>query len=52
MALDRLLQTVTDVAKDLRDESTRSLHETTLILSLGAIVIAISQSSPATRGII
>jgi hypothetical protein len=40
LALDRLLETVTDVAKDLRDEGTRALQGMTWVLIGGAIAIA------------
>ena len=41
MALDRLLDPVTDVAKDLRDEGTRTVHETSAGLTLLAAAIAV-----------
>jgi len=41
LAMDRLLETVTDVAKDLRDEGTRTIQDTRLVLILVGIGIAI-----------
>ena len=41
LALDRLLDTVTEVAKDLRDEGTRTVHDTSLGLTVLAVGIAV-----------
>ena len=49
LALDRLLETVSDVAKDLRDEGTRAFHAITLILSVGAVAIAVLNLLPLRR---
>ncbi|WP_447980499.1 MCP four helix bundle domain-containing protein [Candidatus Nitrospira bockiana] len=46
LALDRLLDTVSDVAKDLRDEGSRSVHETRLLVGIGAVVIAVLNLLP------
>jgi hypothetical protein len=40
LALDRLLDTVADVAKDMRDEGTRAIQETSLLLVGGSFFIA------------
>jgi hypothetical protein len=40
LALDRLLDTVAEVAKDLRDEGTRTVHDTSTGLTLLAAAIA------------
>lgn len=49
LALDRLLETVTDVAKDLRDEGTRTFHNVTRIVSIGAVIIAALNLLPFGR---
>lgn len=41
LALDRLLETVADVAKDLRDEGTQTLRETSFSLVAGSLLIAL-----------
>jgi hypothetical protein len=51
LALDRLLETVTDVARDLRDEGSRTVHNMTLILTVGAVSIAVLNLLPF-RGIL
>jgi hypothetical protein len=40
LALDRLLETVADVAKDMRDEGTRTIRDTSSTLLIGSFVIA------------
>ena len=40
LALDRLLETVADVAKDMRDEGTRTIRETSSALIVGSFLIA------------
>jgi hypothetical protein len=40
LALDRLLETVADVAKDMRDEGTRTIRNTSSSLLIGSFVIA------------
>lgn len=40
LALDRLLETVADVAKDMRDEGTRTIRNTSVGLVLGSLLIA------------
>jgi len=40
LALDRLLETVADVAKDMRDEGTRTIRDTSSTLLVGSFVIA------------
>jgi len=40
LALDRLLETVADVAKDMRDEGTQTLRETSVTLVVGSLLIA------------
>jgi len=40
LALDRLLDTVADVAKDMRDEGTRTIRNTSVGLVLGSLLIA------------
>jgi hypothetical protein len=40
LALDRLLDTVADVAKDMRDEGTKAIRETSLMLVGGSFFIA------------
>lgn len=40
LALDRLLDTVADVAKDMRDEGTKAIQETSLMLVGGSFFIA------------
>ena len=49
LAMDRLLETVTDVAKDLRDEGTRGLQGMTWILTSGAVAIAVLNLLPLRR---
>lgn len=41
LALDRLLETVADVAKDMRDEGTRKIRATSSTLLIGSFVIAL-----------
>jgi hypothetical protein len=41
LALDRLLETVADVAKDMRDEGTRKIRNTSVGFVLGSLLIAI-----------
>jgi hypothetical protein len=41
LALDRLLETVADVAKDMRDEGTRTIQGTSTILVGGSFLIAL-----------
>lgn len=41
LALDRLLDTVADVAKDMRDEGTKAIQRTSLLLVGGSFVIAL-----------
>lgn len=63
LALDRLLETVADVAKDMRDEGTRTIRFSSLLLVAGSFVIAVlnlllgrrppaslENSHPSTRG--
>lgn len=40
LALDRLLETVADVAKDMRDEGTQTLREASSTLVIGSLLIA------------
>lgn len=40
LALDRLLETVADVAKDMRDEGTRTIRQTSTSLIVGSVLIA------------
>ena len=40
LALDRLLETVADVAKDMRDEGTKTIRLTSATLIIGSLVIA------------
>ncbi|MEW6543188.1 MAG: MCP four helix bundle domain-containing protein [Nitrospirota bacterium] len=40
LALDRLLETVADVAKDMRDEGTRTIQQTSRLLIAGSLLIA------------
>ncbi|MFM8551266.1 MAG: MCP four helix bundle domain-containing protein [Nitrospiraceae bacterium] len=40
LALDRLLETVADVAKDMRDEGTRTIRDTSRSLLIGSFMIA------------
>src|SRR5262245_28717379 len=40
LALDRLLDTVADVAKDMRDEGTKAIRDTSLLLVGGSFFIA------------
>ena len=55
LALDRLLETVADVAKDMRDEGTKTIRNTSAILLIGSLLIAFvnlilkqpSRTSPA-----
>jgi hypothetical protein len=46
LALDRLLETVADVAKDMRDEGTRTIRQTSAILLFGSILIALINLIP------
>jgi hypothetical protein len=41
LALDRLLDTVADVAKDMRDEGTRAIQSTSIMLIGGSFFIAL-----------
>lgn len=41
LALDRLLETIADVAKDMRDEGTQTLRETSITLVAGSFLIAL-----------
>ncbi|TKB69796.1 MAG: hypothetical protein E8D45_13590 [Nitrospira sp.] len=41
LALDRLLDTVADVAKDMRDEGTRSIRWTSTALAIGSLTLAL-----------
>lgn len=40
LALDRLLETVAEVAKDMRDEGTKTIRTTSAILLIGSLLIA------------
>ncbi len=40
LALDRLLDTVADVAKDMRDEGTKSIQRTSLLIVWGSLLVA------------
>jgi len=40
LALDRLLETVAEVARDMRDEGTRTIRDTSSALLIGSLVIA------------
>ena len=42
LALDRLLDTVADVAKEIRDEGTKAIQRTSLLLVGGSFFIALS----------
>lgn len=41
LALDRLLETVAEVAKDMRDEGTRTIRDTSMALVVGSLLIAV-----------
>lgn len=41
VALDRLLDTIADVAKDMRDEGTRTIRQTSSLLVVGSLVLAL-----------
>ena len=41
LALDRLLDTVADVAKDMRDEGTITIRKTSLALTIGSLILAL-----------
>lgn len=41
LALDRLLETVADVAKDMRDEGTKTIRQTSTALVVGSLLIAL-----------
>ncbi|HKT34682.1 MAG TPA: Tar ligand binding domain-containing protein [Nitrospira sp.] len=41
LALDRLLDTVADVAKDMRDEGTKAIQSTSIMLVVGSFFIAL-----------
>ncbi len=41
LALDRLLETVADVAKDMRDEGTQTIQDTSRLLLIGSILVAL-----------
>ena len=58
IALDRLLETVADVAKDMRDEGTQTIRQTSALLLFGSLTLAVltlflrrprSQQAPASR---
>jgi chemoreceptor-like protein with four helix bundle sensory module len=59
LALDRLLETVADVAKDMRDEGSRTIRQTSAALIAGSLLIALlnlflpptssGRSTPAPR---
>ncbi len=55
IALDRLLETIADVAKDMRDEGTRAIRATSSLLFFGSIFLAVLnlflglRRSPPTR---
>jgi hypothetical protein len=40
LALDRLLETVAEVAKDMRDEGTKTIRTTSATLLIGSLLIA------------
>src|SRR3982751_6752030 len=40
LALDRLLETVAEVAKDMRDEGTKTIRTTSAVLLIGSLLIA------------
>ena len=55
LALDRLLDTVADVAKDMRDEGTKAIQSTSILLVGGSFFIALlnlflSKSRRSGRG--
>jgi len=53
LALDRLLETVADVAKDMRDEGTKTIRLTSATLIVGSLVIAFLNlliGTPRRRG--
>jgi len=53
LALDRLLETVADVAKDMRDEGTKTIRLTSATLIIGSLVIAFLNlliGTPRARG--
>ncbi len=41
VALDRLLETIADVAKDMRDEGTKTIRQTSSFLIIGSVVLAV-----------
>jgi hypothetical protein len=41
VALDRLLETIADVAKDMRDEGTRTIRQTSMLLVVGSLTLAL-----------
>jgi hypothetical protein len=41
LALDRLLETVAEVAKDMRDEGTRAIRDTSRALMVGSVLIGV-----------
>lgn len=41
VALDRLLETVADVAKDMRDEGTKTIRQTSAFLLVGSLALAL-----------
>lgn len=49
LALDRLLETVAEVAKDMRDEGTRTLRQTSATLVVGSLLIALLNLFPLRR---
>lgn len=58
IALDRLLETVADVAKDMRDEGTQTIRQTSTLLLIGSLTLAVltlllrrphAQQAPASR---
>jgi hypothetical protein len=46
LALDRLLETVADVAKDMRDEGTKTIRQTSTALLVGSVMIALLNLLP------
>ncbi len=55
VALDRLLETVADVAKDMRDEGTKTIRQTSTFLVIGSLSLAVlnllvRRRAPRTAG--
>lgn len=55
VALDRLLETLADVAKDMRDEGTKAIRQTSALLVIGSLVLAflnllVRRRTPGTAG--